>query len=119
LLRDLLSKEDLYDQALELKKKKFKPGYDGMSIDGAASWIFINGDRLCKDILRGDYRPMPAMGFHTAKTSGGYRRLVRLSAIDTVLQTWLKAVLEPTFEGMFCDNSMAYRPGRGVHTADL
>lgn len=116
LLCDLLSKEDLYEQAKELKKKKFKPGYDGMSMDGAASWIFINGDRFCKDILRGDYRPMPAVGFKTAKTSGGYRQLVRLSAIDTVLQTWLNSVLSPTFEKMFCDNSMAYRPGRGVHT---
>ena len=35
MLRDLLSKDDLYGQALELKKKKFKPGYDGMSMDGA------------------------------------------------------------------------------------
>jgi len=117
LLRDLLSKEDLYKEAQELKKKKFKPGYDGMSMDGAASWIFINGDRLCKDVLRGGYRPMPAIGFQTAKVSGGYRRLVRLSAVDIVLQTWLNAKLVPTFEALFCDSSMAYRPGRGVHTA--
>ena len=117
MLRDLLSKEALYEQANELKKKKFKPGYDGMSMDGAASWIFINGNRLCKDILQGDYCPMPAIGFKTAKTSGGYRRLVRLSAIDSVIQTWLNTMLCPTFEEIFCDNSMAYRPGRGVHTA--
>lgn len=117
MFRNLLSKEDLYGQARELKKKKIKPGYDGMSMDGAASWIFINGDRLCKDILRGDYRPMPAMGFKTAKTSGGFRRLVRLSAVDTVLQTWLNTLLVPTFEELFCDSSMAYRPGRGVHAA--
>lgn len=117
MLRNILSKEELYNQALALKKKRLKPGYDGMSIEGAASWIFINGDRLCKDILRGDYRPMPAMGFRTAKTSGGYRQLVRLSAIDVVLQTWLDSVLEPTFEETFSDNSMAYRQGRGVHTA--
>lgn len=117
MLQDLMTKERLYMQAKDLKKKRFKPGYDGMSMEGAASWLFINGDRLRKDILSGDYRPMPAIGFRTAKHDGSYRRLVRLTAVDLVLQTVLLTCLTPLFEEKFHDSSMAYRPGRGVHTA--
>lgn len=117
MLKDLMTKERFYMQAKDLKKKRFKPGYDGMSMEGAASWLFINGDRLRKDILSGDYSPMPAIGFRTAKHDGSFRQLVRLTAIDLVLQTILNTCLSSLFEETFHDSSMAYRPGRGVHTA--
>lgn len=117
MLKKIITKNTLYDQAREMKKKKFTPGFDGMSMDGAASWIFINGDRLCKDILSGSYKPMPAVGFRTAKTGGGFREIARICAVDSVIQCVLNKFLISEFDGIFSDSSMAYRPGRGVHTA--
>lgn len=117
MLKDIINRETLEAVASELKKKRFKPGYDGMSMDGAFSWIKINGSRFCNDVLRGDYTPMPAVGFRTAKINGGFRELVRVSALDSVLQNALLRAISPIAEEMFHDCSMAYRPGRGIHSA--
>lgn len=115
--KKIITKENLHETAKELKKKKFKPGFDGMSMDGAMSWILINGERLCKDIDSGDYTPMPAVGFRTAKIGGGFRELARISALDTVIQNVLIRELSPRLEEIFLDSSMAYRPGKGLHQA--
>ena len=117
MIKDILNKDTILEKAKFLSGKKFKPGYDGMSMDGAYSWIYINGERLCNDIINGDYRPMPAMGFRSAKMQGGFRKLSRLTAIDTILQTVLNDALAQKVESLFSDNSFAFRSGRGVHTA--
>jgi len=117
MLKTIINKENLLDCVTLLKKKKFTPGFDGMSMSGAGSWLQINADRLCRDVLAGDYRPMPATGFRTAKHSGGYRRITRLTAIDTVLQTALLRELTVGAETVFSESSFAYRSGRGVTAA--
>ncbi len=117
MFKTIFDQENLTAVAKERKKRKFKPGYDGMSMDGAGAWLFINSKRLIRDIKAKEYFPMPALGFNTAKTSGGYRSLVRLTAIDTVLQIAVNNALIPECEKIFSDCSMAFRPGRGVYTA--
>ena len=80
LINDIFNRDTLLEKAKFLSGKKFKPGYDGMSMDGAYSWIYINGERLCSDISNGDYKPMPAMGFRSAEMQGDFRKLSRLTA---------------------------------------
>lgn len=116
-LKDIITKEILEHNAALLKRKRIMPGFDGMSVSGAVSWISINGNRLCKDILDGDYSPMPAIGFTSAKSNGGYRNLSKLSVIDCVIQNSIRQALTPVFESEFSDNSFAYRIGRGVSGA--
>ncbi len=88
-----------------------------MTAEGALAWLHINGERLCRELLDGSYRPMPAVGFRTAKTHGGYRRLSRLTALDSVIQYVLLEAISPLCEERFSDNSFAYRAGRGVTAA--
>ena len=116
-LKDIITKTALLENANLLKKKRVSPGFDGMSAAGAVSWITINGDRLCRDILDGDYSPMPAVEFHTAKPNGGFRTLAKLSILDNVIQNTLIQALAPVFEEVFSDSSFAYRQGRGVNAA--
>lgn len=117
MLKKIITEETLLETAKELSRKKFKPGFDGMSMNGVYSWIYVNAERLCRDIFNGNYRPMPAVGFRIAKTSGGFRNLVRLTAIDTVLQTVLNKELSIIAEDYFSDGSFGYRTGRGVQSA--
>lgn len=117
MYKDIITKERLIETAKTLSKEKFKPGYDGMSMQGAHAWMTVNGDRICRDIFNGYYLPMPAVGFRVAKVGGGFRQLARLTAIDTVIQTLLKDCLSQEAEKHFSDHSFAYRKGRGVHSA--
>lgn len=117
VIEKIVNKENLLHTASLLKRKRFKPGFDGMSITGANSWLAINGDRLCKDILRGDYQPLPAVGFRFAKHSGEFRRVSKLSAIDAIIQNTILNEITEIAEGLFSDNSHAYRQNRGVNSA--
>lgn len=116
-LKDIIIKDTLIGNAQLMKKKRVSPGFDGMSASGAVSWITINGNRLCRDILDGDYSPMPAIEFNSAKASGGYRILSKLSVIDMIIQNTLCQALTPFFDAMFSDSSFAYQKGKGVSAA--
>ena len=74
------------EQAHELRKRNFRPGFDHMDARAAILCLEVNYERFSADILNGRYMPMPALGFHVTKSSGSFRNLARLTAIDTILQ---------------------------------
>lgn len=117
MLERVATKDNLIHFANELKQRRFKPGFDHMTAEAAVLWMEINGDRLCDDLLKDRYRPMPAVGFRVAKQSGSYRSLARLTAIDHIIQLALLETLTPIAETVFSNSSFAYRPQRGVAPA--
>lgn len=117
LVEEICLKENLLLAAKELKKRGFRPGFDNMDAQGAEIWIELNYERLLLDLKSGRYKPMPALGFQTAKTSGGYRKLSRLTALDSILQMSANTVLAPWNDKYFSDYSFAYRTGRGTGAA--
>ena len=96
----------------------FKPGFDSMTADALVIWLEINGDGLARDLLSGRYKPLPAIGTNIAKKHGGYRRIVRLTALDTVIQQAhsFAAKLEPEH-----DSVIIYRYDRfsGLHIEEI
>ena len=67
-----ISKPDLLLQmARELRRKNYRPGFDGMTAQKSIVWLELNGEKLCRSLRRGTYDPMPATIFHAAKPSGG------------------------------------------------
>ena len=110
--------DDLMSGCSMLKRRsKFSPGFDKMTPDAAETWLRINGTKLCDQLKGGKYRVMPASGFHMAKADGSYRQLVRLTAIDTVIQTILIDKLADYCAANFSDHSFAYQKGKGVGKA--
>ena len=110
-------KEQLLEKTAELKRNQFKPGYDGMTAQSAELWFQINAERLLEQLAAGSFSASPVSGFRTAKKSGGYRTLVRVSAVDTVIQKCLLDFVQERFDAGFSAFSYAYRPGRGVSGA--
>ena len=85
MLKRIASKESPIEQARRLKACKFKPGFDNMIPDTDLMWIEINSKRLTDDILNSRYNPMPAVGFYVVKKNGSYRKLVKLTVLDTIV----------------------------------
>ena len=98
-------------------KKSFHAGFDQMTPAAAATWLEINGEKLCKQLNAGSYDCMPALGFYVAKTNGQYRELSRLTAIDTIIQNAILEQITPDCELKFSDSSFAYRKNRGTGSA--
>ena len=117
MMKQIANEECLLDKARLLETRNFKPGTDGMSASGAVLWIDINGKRLCRELTKGYYEPMPAVAFTCAKKNGGYRRLAKLTAIDSVVQYAVADAIAEICEAEFSPKSFAYRKGRGVSEA--
>ncbi len=117
MMKQIANEEYLLDKARLLETKNFKPGADGMSASGAVTWVDINGKRLCRELNKGYYEPMPAVAFTSAKKNGGYRRLAKLTAIDSVVQYAVADAIAEICEAEFSPKSFAYRKGRGVGEA--
>ncbi len=110
--------EDLLAGCAVLRSKdKFSPGFDKMTPDAADTWIRINGEKLCRRLNEAGYDAMPASGFNVAKANGQYRRLARLTAIDSVIQTVIIEKLESFTQSVFSPHSFAYIRGRGTGAA--
>ena len=98
-------------------KRKFTPGFDKMTPKAAEIWLGVHGEELCDQLNGGKYNVMPAVGFNVAKANGGYRRFVKLTAIDSIVQMTALEKLAPYCEAKFSDSSFAYRKGCGVGSA--
>ena len=117
MLKDFLTKDNLIRHAEGLRRKGFKPGVDGMTAETALMWLKINGDKLCRQVLGGNYEPMPLSGFTVARSSGKPRVISKLTAIDTVIQQCILDYLTQTVEPLFSEHSFAYRKTKGVAEA--
>ena len=113
----IADKNALLFQAEQLKKRRFNPGFDGMTGEKAYLWFGMNGYSVSEELKKGRYKPMPVVGFLVAKKNGGYRRLVKTAAADTVIQNVIADTVREKCETLFSDSSHAYRPGKGVFTA--
>ena len=116
-LKDILTLDDLLEQAAVQRDKKARPGLDGMAGKDSLLWMQINGKRLLEEILSCRYEPVPAMSYTIAKQFGSYRRISVLSVIDRIVQACVLKSLNDECEQFFSDSSFAYRPGKGVGAA--
>jgi RNA-directed DNA polymerase len=69
---------------------------------------------LQQELRGGSYRPHPARRVWIPKLGSAELRPLGIPAVrDRVVQTALRAVLEPIFERDFAEQSYGFRPGRG------
>ena len=110
--------EDMLSECSNLKAKhKFTPGFDKMTPEAAETWMKINGERLCSQLNGGKYLVMPASGFNVAKADGNFRRLAKLTAIDTIIQNVTLDKLSAYCAENFSAFSFAYQKGKGIGSA--
>ena len=112
-----MKKEKLLEIARKMQKAHFKPGYDNMSAQDAETWIEINYENLLAQLKEGKYKPQPLMGFSVTKSNGKFRQLVKLCALDMIIQKAMYGFLTELTEPMFSEHIHGYLQNRGVTTA--
>jgi RNA-directed DNA polymerase len=71
-------------------------------------------EHLQQELREGRYRPQPARRVWIPKLGSAELRPLGIPVVrDRVVQTALRAVLEPIFERDFAEQSYGFRPGRG------
>ncbi|MCD8205935.1 MAG: group II intron reverse transcriptase/maturase [Clostridia bacterium] len=117
LLEKVLDRNNMNNAYKKVKANKGSPGIDGMTVKDALPYLKEHGQELRERIARGKYSPSPVRRVEIPKPNGKKRLLGIPTVVDRVVQEAMTLVLEPIYEGVFLDESYAYRPGKKQHDA--
>jgi len=114
-LWDKVWQNDNLDQAiLGVILNRGSAGVDGQTTEQLKRDWTPQRDQLQQELRGGSYRPHPARRVWIPKMGSAEHRPLGIPAVrDRVVQTALRAVLEPIFERDFAEQSYGFRPGRG------
>jgi RNA-directed DNA polymerase len=119
LLEKILDRRNMNLAYENVKKNKGSHGIDRLTIDELLEYLKLNGAKLKKDILEGNYSPKAVRRVEIPKDNGKKRKLGIPTVVDRVVQQAMLQVLSPIFEEVFSDNSYGFRPKRSCHDALL
>ena len=117
ILGKILEKDNLNRAYKRVKANKGAPGIDGMTVEGALSWLKEHNHELIQRIKGGHYTPSPVRRKEIPKPDGGVRKLGIPTVIDRIIQQAMAQQLMPIYEPLFSDGSYGYRPGRSAKDA--
>jgi len=101
-----------------VKANKGAAGVDHQSSEMFAQHLEANLERLATELRNGSYRPQALRRKWIPKPGSSEKRPLGIPTVrDRVVQTALRAVLEPIFERIFAAQSYGFRPGRGCKDA--
>lgn len=114
-LWDKVWRSDNLDQAiLGVILNRGSAGVDGQTTGQLQQDWTPQCDQLQQELRGGTYRPKPALRAWIPKLGSAELRPLGIPTVrDRVVQTALRAVLEPIFERDFAEQSYGFRPGRG------
>ena len=102
----------------QVKANRGAAGVDHVTIERYASDLEANLARLSEELRIGSYRPQAIRRHYIAKLGSPEKRPLGIPTVrDRVVQTALRAALEPIFERDFARHSYGFRPGRGCKDA--
>jgi len=101
-----------------VKAKRGVAGVDHQTIEMFEQHLEANLQYLASALKDGSYRPLALLRKWIAKLGSSEKRPLGIPTVrDRVVQTAMRAVLEPIFERIFAAQSYGFRPGRGCKDA--
>ncbi|HYN26230.1 MAG TPA: group II intron reverse transcriptase/maturase [Pyrinomonadaceae bacterium] len=101
-----------------VKANKGVAGVDHQTIEMFEQHLEANLERLAVGLQDGSYRPQALRREWIPKPGSSERRPLGIPTVrDRVVETAMRAVLEPIFERIFAAHSYGFRPGRGCKDA--
>jgi RNA-directed DNA polymerase len=109
---------NLWNAFARVKANKGAAGVDHQSIEMFEQHVEANLERLAQELRHGNYGPQALRRVWIPKPGSKEKRPLGIPTVrDRVVQTAMRAVLEPIFERIFAAHSYGFRPGRGCKDA--
>jgi len=101
-----------------VKANRGAAGVDHVTVNGFERRLETNLEKLSRSLADGSYRPQAIRRVWIPKPGGKEKRPLGIPTVrDRVVQTALRAVLEPIFERDFAAHSYGFRPNRSCKDA--
>ncbi|MDA4133502.1 MAG: reverse transcriptase domain-containing protein, partial [Thaumarchaeota archaeon] len=101
-----------------VKRNKGAAGIDHQTIEMFEGQLEAEVGRLAEELRTGTYRPKAVRRTWIPKPGSKEQRPLGIPTVrDRVVQTALRAVLEPIYERKFAEQSYGFRPKRGCKDA--
>ena len=117
MISAILSRNNLNQAYLQVKRNGGAGGVDGMEISSLRSHLQSQGDKYLRQIECGSYQASAIRGVEIPKQNGKTRLLGIPTVVDRVFHQAVHQVLQPLFEEDFQSHSYGFRPGRNAHQA--
>lgn len=118
LIDKVYRRANLLQAFARVKANKGAAGVDHQTIEMFEQHLEANLERLVAELQDGSYRPQALRREWIPKPGSSEKRPLGIPTVrDRVVQTALRAVLEPIFERIFAAHSYGFRPGRGCKAA--
>jgi len=112
-----ISKEELHEAWLKVKRSGGSPGIDGQSIEDFEGDLENNLYKLWNRMSSGSYHPKAIKQVAIPKGDGSQRLLGIPTVRDRVAQMVILKQLEPKMEKVFHPDSYGFRRGKSAHEA--
>lgn len=118
LIDKVYSPAVLAEAFMRVKANGGAPGVDRQTIEMFEKRLDENLAYLSEQLQKGTYRPQAIRRTYIPKPGSTEKRPLGIPTVrDRVVQTAIRAVIEPIFERDFAEQSYGFRPGRGCKDA--
>ncbi len=116
---EILSENNQKKAFEHLKTKRDGCGIDGMHLSELEEYWKLNGENICEQIRKQEYKPGIVLIKQYLNKKGKRRNISCMNSIDRFITRLLAQSLRTYIEPEFLSNSYAYQEGKGVLAALL
>ena len=88
-----------------------------MTVEELPAYLTKNWEQIKKQLLAGEYKPLPVRRVEIPKPDGSKRKLGIPTVLDRFIQQAVGQVLSQIYDPTFSDSSFGFRPKRGAQDA--
>lgn len=114
MLKEILSKNNLEKAYLELMKRNYSSGIDGIMLSQLKEYLILNWNDIENQLILGTYEPNIVQIYELLSKKGKVREIYKFTIIDNFIQKAISLILQDKLDCLLIDNNYSFRKGKGT-----
>lgn len=114
MLEEILDKSNLETAYLEVMKRNYRSGIDGIMLSQLKEYLILNWNDIENQIVLGVYEPNVVQVYEILSKKGKVRKIYKFTVIDIFIQKAISQVIQDKLDSLLVDNIYSFRKGKGT-----
>lgn len=114
MLKEILSESNLKKAYLELMKRNYSSGIDGVMLSQLKEYLILNWQDIEIQLVLGTYEPNIVQVYELLSKKGKVREIYKFTIIDNFIQKAVSLILQDKLDCLLSDNNYSFRKGKGT-----